>query len=46
MVEVEPTSLSRGEGLAAESTGEVGRERARVGVVVETWRWAKESGRR
>jgi len=45
-VEVEPTSLNRGEGLAAKSTGEVGGERARAGVVVERWWWAKESGSR
>ena len=45
-VEVKPTSLNRGEGLAAKSTGEVGGERARAGVVVERWWWAKEGGRR
>ena len=42
----EPTYLSRGEGLAAESTGEAETERARAGVVVERWWWTKESGRR
>jgi hypothetical protein len=45
-MEVKPTSLNRGEGLAAESTGEVGRERVRVGGVVDRWWWMKESGRR
>ena len=42
----EPTSLSRGEGLTAESTGEAETERVRAGVVVERWWWMKESGRR
>ena len=36
-VEDEPTSLNRGEGLAAESTGEVGGKRARAEVVVARW---------
>ena len=45
MVEAEPTSLNRGKGLVAESTGDVGGERARAGVV-ERWWWVKESGRR
>jgi hypothetical protein len=44
--EVEPTSLNRGEGLAAESRGDVRGERARAGVVVERWWWVKESGKR
>jgi hypothetical protein len=35
VVEVEPTSLNLGEGLAAGSIGEVEVERARTGVVVE-----------
>jgi hypothetical protein len=30
----------------SESTGDVGGERARAGVVVERWWWVKESGRR
>ena len=42
-VEVEPTSLNGGEGLVAESKGEVGVENARTGVVVERWWWTKES---
>jgi len=40
---MEPTSLNGGEGLVAESTGEIEVERARAGVVVERWWWTKES---
>ena len=33
-VEAKPTSLNKGKGLTAESTGDVGGKRARAGVVV------------
>jgi hypothetical protein len=41
-LEVKPTSLNRGEGLAFGSSGKVGVERVRAGVVVERWWWTKE----
>ena len=40
---MEPISLNGGEGLVAESTGEVVVESARAGVVVERWWWTKGS---